>query len=74
MGYDADFVIVDLDAKRIISDEWIASKSGWTPFDGMSVTGWPVATVLRGKIVMREDEILGSPSGKAVRFFETSVD
>ncbi len=74
VGYDADFVIVDLDAKRIISDEWIASKSGWTPFDGMSVTGWPVATVLRGKIVMREDEILGSPSGKAVRFFETSGD
>ena len=71
VGYDADFVIVDLKARRTISDEWIASKCGWTPFDGMTVTGWPKATIIRGMIVVREDEILGDPRGEAVRFFET---
>lgn len=35
--------------------------------------GWPVATILRGNIVVREDEILGGPMGDAVRFFETSI-
>ncbi|MDG2286628.1 MAG: amidohydrolase family protein, partial [Alphaproteobacteria bacterium] len=71
VGYDADFVLVDLAAKREITDEWIASKCGWTPFDGVNVTGWPMATVLRGNIVVRDDEVLGAPSGKPVRFVDT---
>jgi dihydroorotase len=71
VGYDADFVIVDLAAKREITDEWIASKCGWTPFDGVSVTGWPIATVLRGNVVVRDDEVLGAPSGSPVRFVDT---
>ncbi len=71
VGYDADLVLVDLAAKREITDEWIASKCGWTPFDGVTVTGWPVATVLRGAVVMRDDEVLGEPSGKPVHFTDT---
>ena len=47
------------------------TKSGWTPFDGMEVTGWPKATIVRGRIVMRDDELIGSPIGKPVRFQET---
>ena len=70
VGYDADFVLVDLAAKREITDDWIASKCGWTPFDGMNVTGWPIATVLRGAIMMRDDEVLGAPGGQPVRFVE----
>ena len=69
-GFDADFTIVDLKAERTISNDWIASKVGWTPFDGMAVRGWPVATVIRGRVVMREDEILGDPCGEPVRFRE----
>lgn len=71
VGYDADLVIVDLEAQRTIRNEWIESKCKWTPFDGMQVTGWPIATVLRGSFVMRDDEILERPIGEAVRFFET---
>ena len=67
-GYDADFSIVDLKAERVITNDWIASKCGWTPFDGMAVKGWPKATIIRGKTVMREDEVLGTPSGEKVRF------
>ena len=71
VGYDGDFTIVDLKAKKSITNDWIASKCGWTPFDGMKVTGWPVATVVRGNIVMRDDEALGAPAGRTVRFHDT---
>jgi len=70
LGNDADFSVVDLKARRRISNDWIASKSGWTPYDGMTVTGWPVATVLRGRFVMREDELQGAPEGRPLRFTE----
>src|SRR3546814_2047597 len=41
VGYDADLTVVDLKAKRAIKNDWIASRCGWTPYDGMTVTGWP---------------------------------
>jgi dihydroorotase len=74
LGYDADFTIVDLAARRRIENSWIASRCGWTPFDGMTVTGWPRATVIRGRVVMREGEVLGPPAGKPIRFVDTIAD
>ncbi len=70
VGYDADLTLVDLKARRTITNRWIASRCAWTPFDGMTVTGWPMATVVRGRIVMREDEPVGGPAGEPVRFAE----
>jgi dihydroorotase len=67
-GYDADFTIVDLKKQRRIEESWIVSPCGWTPFAGMEITGWPLATIIRGQIVMREDEVQGQPSGKLVKF------
>lgn len=67
-GYDADFTLVDMRRRRTITNDWIASPCGWTPFDGTEVQGWPVATIVRGRAVMREDEVLGTPAGKLVRF------
>ena len=71
VGYDADFTIVDLKKKRTITHNWIKSKCGWTPFDGITVTGWPVGALLSGRIAMWEDEIIGSPKGVPVLFSET---
>ena len=68
VGYDADFTLVDLKKHRRIENSWIASQCGWTPFDGVAATGWPAATLIRGQVAMREDEVLGSPSGRHVRF------
>ena len=68
VGYDADFTLVDLKRQRTIEDSWIVSPCGWTPFHGMKVTGWPAATVVRGHVVMQDDEALGSPVGRLVRF------
>lgn len=67
-GGDADFTIVDLKARRTITSAWIASRCGWTPFDGMTVTGWPKATVIRGRFVMREDQLLDGPMGRPLEF------
>ncbi|HEY2445451.1 MAG TPA: dihydroorotase [Rhizomicrobium sp.] len=72
-GYDADFTIVDLKAKRRIENRWIASKCGWTPFDGVETTGWPVATIVRGRIVMCDGALASPASGIPVRFLETLV-
>jgi dihydroorotase len=67
-GYDADFTLVDLKARRTIQESWIVSPCGWTPFAGSAVTGWPMATIVRGQPVMREDAVLGSPRGGPARF------
>jgi dihydroorotase len=69
-GYDADFTIVDLKRRETIRDSWIASRCGWTPYDGKPVTGWPVGTYVRGARVMWEGEIVAPARGKAVRFSE----
>lgn len=71
VGYDADFSVVDLGESRTINEYWIASRCGWSPFEGMKVQGWPVATVIRGRIVMREGEIVDEPVGAPVRFLES---
>jgi dihydroorotase len=71
LGYDADVTLVDLKARRTIRREWMATKSGWTPFEGKEIRGWPMATIVRGRVVMREDQLLGSPIGEPIRFGET---
>jgi dihydroorotase len=72
-GYDADFTIVDLGLTREITNAWIASTCGWTPFDGMKTKGWPVAAILRGRTVMRDFAATGAAAGQPVRFVETLV-
>jgi dihydroorotase len=71
IGYDADFSVVDLKAQREITNASMKTKCGWTPYDGMKVTGWPKATIIRGKIVMRDDALIDQPIGIPVRFQET---
>lgn len=71
VGYDGDFTIVDLKARRTITHDMMATRSGWTPFDGLEARGWPVATIVRGKVVMRDDEIVRPGEGEPVRFAET---
>ncbi|MEE8535573.1 MAG: dihydroorotase, partial [Kiloniellales bacterium] len=71
LGYDGDLTLVDLTARREITGDWLAAKCGWSPFEGTTVTGWPMATVIRGRIVMRDGELIGPPAGRPVRFVDT---
>ncbi|MFK4057701.1 dihydroorotase [Brevundimonas sp. NPDC046655] len=71
VSYDADLTIVDLKAKRTIRHDQQATRCGWTPFDGFETTGWPVATIVRGRVVMKDGELIGQAHGQPVRFQET---
>lgn len=70
-GYDADFTIVDMNRTETITNEWVASKPGWTPYDGVAVKGWPVGTIIRGNTVMWEGELITPAQGQPIRFMET---
>jgi dihydroorotase len=70
-GYDADLTVVDLKRRQTITNAWIAARAGWTPYDGMSVTGWPVGTILRGHKTMWEGNLVEPAQGERVRFLET---
>ena len=72
VGYDGDFTIVDLQRVMTISNDWIASKSPWTPYDGKTVTGWPVGTIVRGNVVMWDGSLETPAQGEVVRFEETA--
>ncbi len=71
VGYHADFTIVDLKRVETITNAASASRSGWTPYDGVEVTGWPVGTIIRGRRVMWEGELVTASAGEAVRFQES---
>jgi dihydroorotase len=67
-GYDADFTIVDMKRRETITDKWIQSRCGWTPYDGISVQGWVVGTFIRGNLAMWQGQLAAKAKGEAVRF------
>ena len=67
-NYDADFTIVDMNKKIIIKNENIESKCKWSPFNNNEFKGTPVATIIGGKIKMKDGEIIGDPDGSTLIF------
>jgi dihydroorotase-like cyclic amidohydrolase len=67
LGSDGDLTIVDLKKEGVIRDDDLHSKNHVTPFDGDATVGAPVATIVRGRILMREGEIVGAAAGRMVR-------
>jgi dihydroorotase len=67
-GYDADFTIVDLKRQWTIEQSWIASRAGWSPFTGRTLTGQPIGTIIRGRRVMWEGELAQTAHGAPIRF------
>ncbi len=57
IGRDADFTIVDMKLKQTITDSWIVSRSKWSPYHQMPMTGWPVKTFIRGHLVLDHGKI-----------------
>ena len=71
VGYDADLSVVDLKRRWTIEDDWLASRAGWSPFAGMTLTGRPVGTIVRGDVAMWENALAARPSGQPIRFQDT---
>ena len=67
-GYDADLVLVDLLTYRPVLREELKTKCGWSPFEGWTLTGWPVVTIVGGQIVYNRGEIDASVRGQALQF------
>lgn len=67
-NYDADLTIVDMKKEVIIKNNWIESKCKWTPFNDFKVKGFPVGTIVNGKIVMENGKIVTKAGGKPLCF------
>lgn len=71
VGYDADFTIVDLKARWTIEQDWLASRCGWSPFTGETLTGKPIGTIIRGQQVMWDGTLADKAIGEPFRFDAT---
>jgi dihydroorotase len=73
IGKDADLVLVDLNLEQQITREWLASRSGWSPFERMTIKGWPIMTLLRGNVVADHGHVVGDPVGTVVGIHQSKV-
>ncbi|MGF1570967.1 MAG: dihydroorotase [Nodosilinea sp.] len=67
-GYDADLVLVDLQTYQPVRREDLQTKCGWSPFEGWSLTGWPVVTIVGGQVVYDHGTLNLDVRGQALRF------
>lgn len=67
-GYDADLVLVDLDTYRPVLREELQTKCGWSPFEGWKLTGFPVMTIVGGKIAYDRGKFNLDVRGEALTF------
>lgn len=67
-GYDADLVLVDLQTYRPVLREELLTKSRWSPFEGWSLTGWAVTTIVGGQIVYDKGKLNTEVRGQALNF------
>lgn len=67
VGYDADLVVIDLKAKRVIKNDEVVSKCGWTPYAGLTTGGTVVGTFVRGKLVYDGQNFINK-NGRGVEY------
>jgi len=68
VGFDADLVLVDLNKTAMIRNAEQETKSRWSPWDGVSLTGWPVRTWVLGQEVFRDGQINDAIRGREAQF------
>ena len=61
VGADADLVLVDLASERVLDDDAVVSKAGWTPYAGRRIKGRVVMTFCRGQLVADNGHPVGEP-------------
>jgi dihydroorotase len=67
-GYDADLVLVDLEHFKEVKREDVLSKCGWNPFEGRSLTGWAIYTIVLGQVAFEDGKCNPNVRGKALQF------
>ncbi|MBD3202944.1 amidohydrolase family protein [Candidatus Woesearchaeota archaeon] len=66
--YDADLTILDLNLNKKVENKKLFTKPGWSPFDAWSLLGWPVATIVNGKVVYEKGIITAKTQGNKIEF------
>ncbi len=61
VGSDADFAIVDIDREKEVTLEDLYTAQDFSPEEGMKLKGWPLYTILRGKVIFEEGKVVGQP-------------
>lgn len=64
VGMHADLVLVDMELEQTVSRDMVASKCGWSPYEGFTLKGWPVMTVVHGEIVAENGELQPKMAGE----------
>ncbi len=67
VGYDADLVLVDMSREKTIRHSEQMTRSGWSPWDGVTLKGWPARTIVGGQTVFADGQVNESVRGAAVR-------
>jgi dihydroorotase len=71
-GKDGDLVLVDPEVGGPLPLEWLQSRAGWSPYEGWPLAGWPVVTVLRGRVAwehrVEDGATRPTPFGAPLRF------
>jgi dihydropyrimidinase len=60
-GFDADVVIFDPDRQKQLSVDSLHEAADWTPYAGITVTGWPRTVLLRGEVIVEDETYVGRP-------------
>ena len=68
VGSDGDLVLVDPEVREPLRAEWLQSRAGYSPYEGLETAGWPVVTVLRGQVAYRDHAPVGDPRGAPLAF------
>ncbi|MCC6826795.1 MAG: dihydroorotase [Novosphingobium sp.] len=67
-GYDADFTVIDRKGRFTVTEDWLDSRCGWSPFTGMELQGRVIGTIVRGNVAMWEAQLANAAEGEALRF------
>ncbi len=67
-GYDADLTLIDMNLTQTIRDAQQETKCKWSPWDGVTLRGWPVRVWVMGQEVFREGEVNDAARGSEARF------
>lgn len=70
LGFDADLTLVDLDAMRPVRNDELFTKAKWSPYAGWELTGWPLYTIVGGRVVYDRGAIRPNVLGRALSFTE----
>ena len=67
-GCDADLALVDIEASKEVRDEEVFSRTGWSPFSGRALSGWPTHTIVGGRVVFEHGVIRPGVFGEPLSF------